>query len=212
MVVISTSPVDPALVTQAVEFYHSLPDLAKGPDFYFDHEVMHWQVGTYEATSEEYNAETYLDDASSKWLFRITHDPRDNARTIQPGDNYAEHTYLRNSHGFGCAVAAMWDASPTDFGPDALQGHETEAFLAMCAAVAAKYNLDALDSNQLYTHAEAAIQDDYFPGDGDPDSRWDFARLNPGVGNPTVDEANQTAHDMRQRVHLYKVAVMEAIK
>jgi hypothetical protein len=208
-----TTPVNPVLVTKAVEFVKELPKLDKNADQYFTALIMHWQVGTYENTSEEYNLETYLDDASNEWRFRITQDPRHNAIDLTLGQAapYAAHTFSRNSHGLGCAVAAMWEATPSNFGPNPVQAHEAEAFFAMCGAAAATYNLDPLDSSQVYTHAEAAIIDNYFPGDGDPDARWDWARTEASDAPLTVEEAFQTAQKMRARINQYKIAILKAV-
>jgi hypothetical protein len=100
----------------------------------------------------------------------------------------------------------MWEATPSDFGPDPVQSHEIEAFLAMCAAACVAYNLDPLDSNQCRTHCEWAVVDGYFIGEG-TDVRWDFLRVAPSDEPATVEEATATAQAMRARCNAYKLAI-----
>jgi hypothetical protein len=205
MILNADAPIDAALLARAIAFGKTLPKLDPGQ--YLNHLTFHWQVGTYEQTSEDYNLECFL--AGDEWAFQITQDPRHNAVQCGPDAPYAAHTWERNSHNLGCAVAAMWNATPSDFGPDPVQEHELEAFLAMCAAACVAYNLDPTDSDQCKTHAEWAALDLYFPGDGDPDARWDFARLQPSGATVTVEEATATAQAMRARCAAWKRA-MEA--
>jgi hypothetical protein len=195
------APVDPGYAATCVALYHSSPSLDPGQELH--RLTMHWQVGTLTQCDENYNFETYLNNGV--WTAKITQDPRHNAVACSPAAPYAEHTYLENSHNVGCAVSGMFGATPSDFGAYAIQQHELDFYMVMCGAVCVKYNIDPLDSDNVKTHAEWAIIDDYFG------ERWDFARLNPSPDPLSVDEAILTAQSMRHRMLVCKTAIQRAL-
>ena len=208
------NPLLQSALDAAQTFHAQLPLLA--PPQFFDHIYLHWSVEHWGCTDGNYNAE--VDLGTGEWVLKITHDPRDNAVDIFPGGAYAAHTYKRNSHAFGFAITGMIGATPSDFGPEAVQYHELEYLCAGAAAVALKYGLDASGtayggaypgSYTIMTHAEAAIADDYFPGDGDPDPRWDLSRFKESASIVTKPEALMNASILRSRIHQYKVALSE---
>ncbi|MGH7745610.1 MAG: hypothetical protein ACREQ5_12590 [Candidatus Dormibacteria bacterium] len=206
----------PSALAAAQVFHAALPALR--PGMYFDHLYLHWAVEPFGHLDGAYNAEVDLE--GGEWVLQITHNPLDNAVDITDGP-YAAHTYSRNSHAFGLAVAGMDGATSTNFGEDGLQLHEIEYLCAAAAAVCWKYDLDAMgqSSSRLHpgpvieTHATAAIKDLYYPGDGDPDSRWDLAILAPqaiGAPFPSKTVAEVTAAALRLKIHNYKAALMTA--
>lgn len=205
----------PAL-TASRAFYSALPPL--GATQFFDHIYLHWSVEPWGCVDGAYNAEVDLENGA--WVLKITHDPRDNAVEIQSGAPYAAHTYRRNSHAFGFAITGMVGATPSNFGTEAVQYHELEFLCAGAAAVAMRYDMDSTGTASMgaypgsyvvMTHAEAAIADDYFPGDGDPDPRWDLSRFEQSNSDLTKPEALMNASILRSRIHQYKLALSAII-
>ena len=121
----------------------------------------------------------------------------------------------------------MDNATPTDYGPDAIEEHQVEVMCSFVAAVGIVYDIDVVGYDAVQkihnvaTHAEWAILMGYYPGDPKVDSlpwsgppyRWDLSALWPSPdGVPDKGEAAVTASDLRGRIHQYKVALMADIK
>jgi len=205
------APLDYDALAKASEFLKALPPLPWNliHPLYFDHLYLHWSVEQFGCLDGAYNAEVDLE--ADQWVIKITHDPLDNAVSITNGP-YAAHTYHRNSHGFGLAVTGMVGATTDNFGAEGVQNHQLEVLFAAAGAVCEKYKIDAVGKTKgeynVMTHAEAAILDGYFPGDGDPDSRWDLARLAASDAPLTKVEAIAIGTSIRFRVHKYKGALL----
>jgi hypothetical protein len=198
------APLDQTAISVALDFSPKLPVLQYGQSI--DHIYLHWEVTGYNACDSAYNATISLNKNGNLWDATINTDPRLNA-TSPPTEGYAAHTYLRNSHAFGFAVAGMTNATPSDFGPNPITLHEVETFCACAAAVALKYGVDASSASSVMTHGEAAILDGYFLTDqtGDGITRWDLARLSPSANPVTKEECIATGDALRARIHEYKL-------
>lgn len=198
-------PLDPHALAQGKSLLVSLPSLANGE--HIDREFDHWSVEEYGSCDGQYNIVIELENG--QWVAKISTSPRLNAVQVSSLHPYAAHTYQRNSHAVGIAVNGMIGATTSDFGSQPIQLHEIEVLCAANAAVAKKYGIDLGGSvngeHTLMTHAEAAILDSYFPGDGDPQARWDLARLHASNAPLTKDEARATGDLIRARSHAYKL-------
>ena len=131
-------------------------------------------------------------------LVHHTHDLRANMRDVRldPSLPYAAHTARRNSWSIGLSIAAMRDATPSDFGPYPITEPQLDALCRVAATLAAFYGIDVA---QVRTHAEAALDDGYF-GAGGESSRWDIARLHSATEPLRPDEATATGDWFRNRV------------
>lgn len=200
------APLLPEAITAAQAFLAQLPALT--PSWLSLRRIyLHWSVEQWGCLDGQYNGE--IDLEGGKWVMKITHNPLDNARALHPGDDYAAHTYHRNSQAFGLAITGMVGATTSDFGEEPINVHGLEFLCAGAAAVAQRYNIDTAGTINgeptVMTHAEAAIADNYFPGDGDPNSRWDLARLAASDDLLTKTEAGVNAMKLRERIHAYKL-------
>lgn len=210
------APIDPHVLAKAVALVKALPPLENGETI----EVFytHWTGGCYTGGDAAYNLSVVLDDAGTDWDMIVSHSPLANARQIPPDAqanvDYAAHTYGRNSHALGFTVDAMFEATPHDFGKYPVQLHQLEHLCAMVAAAGAAYHVDVADANTNMTHAEAAILDGYFITDEPDDgvTRWDLERFTASETEPSKGEAKVSGQELRRRAHLYKLAILEALK
>jgi hypothetical protein len=204
-----TGPLDAHALAQGEALLDVLPHLGAGQSL--SRAYLHWIVSPYGYDDKAYNITVSLHDDA--WLAVVDTDPALNA-TEPPQPGYAAHTYQRNGHAIGLAVAAMDGATTSDFGPHPVQGHELEVLCAAAAACALKYGIDVAGQTEsgeptVMTHAEAAIVDGYYCGHTtDPDCRWDLARLQPSPDSLTIEEAHETADVLRARIRQYKLALM----
>lgn len=198
------APLDQTALMAANLLRHQLPPLSAGQSI--THLYLHWEVTGWMTCDSAYNGVISLDRTQNRWDATISTDPRLNA-TSPPQSGYAAHTYERNSHAFGLALAGMIDATPSNFGPAAINLHEVETLCAAAAVICQKYGIDASDPSLVMTHGEAAIHDGYFVTDSPSDgvTRWDLARLQ-GRNEPlSKEEAITTGDLLRARIHAYQV-------
>lgn len=136
---------------------------------------LHWTAGHYGQAYDDYHIN--IDKEGEVYL------------TCQKLTEFKYHTYRRNSSAIGIALCCGYDAQCGDakarsvyFGPEPPTHLQ---FLALAQAVAVL--CDALQLEIGYatvtTHAEAAYQDGYGPGSGDPEVRWDLLYI-PEEFNP----------------------------
>lgn len=197
-------PVDPIIAAKARFFIGQLPSASGLHRGYW-----HWAVAPYDWKGTEYNGVAFYD---GRWHMALTNDPRHNALGTFDANAYAAHTYKRNGGAFGVAVAGMAGATPEDFGACPLTRAGLEYSLAMLAAFCRKYGVQANQDlgggeHTIMTHAEAAIQDSYFPGDGDPDPRWDGERFSAAPGAPDKAQAREHGDLLRARIHVIAAAL-----
>ncbi len=119
---------------------------------------LHWTAGRHGQQFPDYH---FLVDADGS-VYQNNDSP--------PGARL-EHTWHRNTGTIGIAAMAMLGATETNYGPQAFTREQLEAMCALAANLARKYGIALLN---IMTHAEAAAQDGYGPGSGDPQTRWDW--------------------------------------
>ena len=126
---------------------------------------LHWSAGHYGQAYEDYH-------------LNIDYNGRIYAcNNNLDFDKKLSHTWQRNSGSIGIAILGCYDASPgrygsdTDFGSEPVTPAQIEA-MACVVAIICKYGNIPIDN--VMTHCEIAIDDDYGPGSGDPETRWDL--------------------------------------
>ena len=156
---------------------------------------LHWTAHGYDEVFAAYH---FCITRPDEVVVHHTHDLRENMRDVRlaPDRPYAAHTRGRNAWAAGIAIAAMRDATPSDFGPSPLTGAQLDGMCAVAATLARFY---AIDVAAIRTHAEAALDDGYF-GAGSDDLRWDIARLRPAPEPLEPDEATRAGDWFRERV------------
>jgi N-acetyl-anhydromuramyl-L-alanine amidase AmpD len=65
----------------------------------------------------------------------------------------------------------MLNATPENYGAYPFTREQLEAICSLAAQIAKHYGIAPMN---ILTHSEAAAQDGYGPGSGDPQTRWDF--------------------------------------
>jgi hypothetical protein len=207
---------DPATVTRALAaaqaYAATLPALPFGA---IVHCSLHWTATPFGWALDQaarglalpYNVVADRDAGGAEVLVPGM-DPALNARTLTlrmaAGVEYCASVRLRNSHAVAASISAMAGAEPHAFGRAPIDAHLVEYLCAAAGALCAAYGIDARDPRACYTHAEAAIWDGYFLGDGD-DCRWDGAILTPSSGDPAALKADAAATGdmLRARVYAY---------
>jgi hypothetical protein len=156
---------------------------------------LHWTAHDYAAIFPAYHF--CLADAEDV-VVHHTHDLRENMREVSKGPElpYAAHTRGRNSFSIGISIAAMRDATPSDFGAYPLTQPQLEAMCRLAMGLARFYGIDVA---AIRTHAEAALDDGYF-GAGNDELRWDIARLRPSADPLEPHEATVTGDWFRNRI------------
>lgn len=210
----NTDPLDSNAIALAKTLFTRSPKLEANQSI--SHIYQHWVASAYQLGNNDggcagsYNYLIDLRTDQDKWQLLIPTDPRQNAVTVGEGAPYAAHTWERNSHALGIAVACMGGAGVGEhnFGAFPVQKHEIEALCACVAALAWLYRVP-LDVTRNMTHAEAAILDGYFVTDRPADgiTRWDLARLAASPEPLTKQEAVQTGNLLRSRQEQYYYAI-----
>jgi hypothetical protein len=156
---------------------------------------LHWTAHRYDEVFPAYH---FCISGADDVLVHHTHDLRENMRDVRldPSLPYAPHTSCRNSWSIGLSVAAMQDATPSDFGPCPVTMSQLDALCEVAAMLAAFYGIDGA---AIRTHAEAALEDGYF-GHGPGHKRWDIARLQPSPEPLEPSEAARTGDWFRSRI------------
>jgi len=155
---------------------------------------MHWTAGDYDSVFPAYH---FCLSGARDVMVHHTHDLRENMRDVraEPSLPYAPHTRGRNAWSIGISIAAMREATPSDFGRFPLTDQQLEGMCRVAAVLASFYEIDPAE---IRTHAEAGLLDGYF-GDGD-DQRWDIARLHASAEPLTPGEATATGDWFRNRI------------
>lgn len=150
----------------------------------------HWTAGRYGQFWSDYHIN--IDADGSIYL------------TTEDLSETLAHTWHRNSGAIGVGCLCMMNANMEDFGEMPLTLEQVEASARVFAALSIALNLP-LDSLHFRTHAEQAIDDDYGPGSGDPETRWDGYILAPGDdmgsgGNILRGKGNWYLNDYQQKI------------
>jgi N-acetylmuramoyl-L-alanine amidase len=156
---------------------------------------LHWTAHDYSSVFPAYH---FCLAGAVDVVVHQTHDLRENMREVyrEPEQPYAAHTRGRNSYSIGISIAAMRDATPSDFGEFPMTQAQLDAMCRLAAGLARFYEIDVA---AIRTHAEAALDDGYF-GAGSDDLRWDIARLRPSAAPLEPHEANVTGDWFRKRI------------
>ena len=94
---------------------------------------------------------------------------------------YKSHTWRRNSRSIGVTLCCAKDAilaykcNPV-FGAYPPTELQVEQMAIVVAILCHELELE-INNDTVLTHAEAASRDQYGPGQGDPDMRWDLYML-----------------------------------
>jgi hypothetical protein len=209
---------DPDSLGKAKVFLETLPLLPNGD---IDRLYLHWSAEGYCTESSSYNAMVILDN--DQWIVKTEHDVKDNARSTYNPQNYAEHTWRRNTGAFGICISGMDGANvdSDNFGADGPQEHELQLLCAAAGAIAYRYKIDVSGKFQKHithwdntnanlidmfgevntlTHAEVAVIDNY------PDERWDLGTLEPIKEPLTSATRTQSGNTLRSLIHAYKLS------
>jgi hypothetical protein len=217
---LADSTTEARALTAARAFMTTLPDLEPGT---LDHCSMHWAAMPYGWALDRAEQGLPLPyqvvsdrDAAGREALVAGMDPALNARQLSrempAGVDYCASVRGRNSHGVAVSISAMAGAEPRAFGDAPIDAALVEFMCAAAGALCAKYGIDARSQTACYTHAEAAIWDDYFLGD-DADPRWDLAILEASDLDAAALKAvtTQTGDRLRARVHTYRIALLAAL-
>ena len=156
------------LVTNPRRINHEqLRILARNAKGGITHIYLHWTAGTYEQVFDDYHIN--IGEQGELYL------------TCNMLREYKSHTWRRNSRSIGVTLCCAKDAilaykcNPV-FGaypPTMLQVEQ----MAMVVAILCHELELEINNDTVMTHAEAASRDQYGPGQGDPDMRWDLYML-----------------------------------
>jgi len=220
------APILDLALTAAAAVLSKLPKVAPGG---LSRLYLHQTAEEYGCVSGAYHA--VVAKPADGWQIVLSHDVRDNAFATFSPENYAEHTYRRNTGAIGLALDGLIGAgvSPNDFGSEPIQMHEVEFLCAAAAAFCTAYEIDALGTSNdafrpyyngepnILTHAEAANRVGnppqyaaYGPQPGTCE-RWDLATLIPAPAGYVVTDADASVagDELRRRIHVYKTHLLE---
>ena len=125
---------------------------------------LHWTAGRYGQVFPEYHISI---DKDGRIYF-----PDDCANF----DVTREHTWCRNTGAIGVALCGCFDAVANggpdcDMGTNPVTGAQIEVLAAVVATICSATGIPLTD---VKTHCEVAYEDDYGPGSGDPETKWDL--------------------------------------
>lgn len=150
---------------------------------------LHWTAGLYRANEREkslYHGGVEVVDGFAvfdKW----------NNYYLSPG-----HTHGRNTDLIGLTICGMANATEAKWGNYPITKGQIEA---LCLAAAEIATLKKIPYMKIKTHAEYAILDGYGIHSGDPETRWDLARLE--QGQLTREIAVKTGAELRTKIKGY---------
>ena len=142
--------------------------LAQNARGFIDHVYLHWTAGWYGQCYDSYHI--CIDKGGEIYLMC---------------DRFTErkaHTLNRNGGAVGIALCCCADATCTadgkryDLGSAPPTKEQIEVMAEIVAILADEFNLPLGVPDQVMTHYEAAVLDNYAPGQ-DYDCRWDLWRL-----------------------------------
>ena len=130
---------------------------------YIDYVYLHWTAGRYGQIYDDY----HLSIDGNGRIYAPNNDLNLNKKR--------NHTYMRNSNAVGIAVCACYEAIANN-GYDMEMGDYpvTDAQIEAMALICSYFLEYGLPVDRIMTHCEAAFEDGYGPGSGDPQTRWDL--------------------------------------
>ena len=154
-----------------------------------DHLYLHWTAGRYGQCFDDY----HLNVGAAGEIYL----------TCAELTERKTHTWRRNGGAVGIALCCAFGAClgadgepvyPQGFAPTQAQ----IAGLAQAVAVLCRGLGLPADARHVATHCEVATLDGYGPGSGDPDLRWDLARLPDaqGASRPGGELLRQMAREL----------------
>lgn len=156
------------LVTNPRRINHEqLRILAKNAKGGINHIYLHWTAGTYDQVFDDYHIN--IGEQGELYL------------TCNMLREYKSHTWRRNSRSIGVTLCCAKDAilaykcNPV-FGAYPPTELQVEQMAIVVAILCHELELE-INNDTVLTHAEAASRDQYGPGQGDPDMRWDLYML-----------------------------------
>jgi len=111
------------------------------------------------------------------------------------------HCWQRNTHTIGIAVCGMLEAESKNWRDHGILPSQIKEMIRVAAEIA---YIKKIDTANIMTHAEAAVEDNYFS------EKWDLARLDPGIINPAL--AVKTGSKLRQSIRDIKLKLMDGEK
>ena len=156
------------LVTNPRRINHEqLRILARNAKGGITHIYLHWTAGTYDQVFDDYHIN--IGEQGELYL------------TCNMLREYKSHTWRRNSRSIGVTLCCAKDAilaykcNPV-FGAYPPTMLQVEQMAIVVAILCHELELE-INNDTFLTHAEAASRDQYGPGQGDPDMRWDLYML-----------------------------------
>ncbi len=125
---------------------------------------LHWSAGTYHSYFYDYHINI---DSDGKII-----------ATCNGLTETKSHTWRRNTNAVGIVLCCCYGADAnngidTDFGAYPPTEAQIDSMAQVVAVLCDELGLEVNSSNVM-THCEAALQDGYGPYSGDPDMRWDL--------------------------------------
>ena len=113
------------------------------------------------------------------------------------------HTWRRNTNAVGITLCCCGDATAgsdpdgedINLGTEPPTMEQIEVMAQVTAILADEFDLSLNNSNHVMTHCEAAFKDDYGPGSGDPETRWDLWKLPDYCGDGSMKDGGQLIRD-----------------
>ena len=125
---------------------------------------LHWSAGHYGQHWSDYHLQV---DGNSKIY-----------RNDSELDDTLAHTWHRNTNAIGLSFCGCFDARANsgedlDMGTEPVTAEMLETMAKLIAVITEEFRLP-ITEDTVMTHCEAAELDDYGPGSGDPQTRWDL--------------------------------------
>jgi len=145
--------------------------LAQNARGFIDHAYLHWTAGWYGQCYDDYHI--CIDEHGEIYLMcdRFT--------------EKKEHTWHRNTDAIGVSLCCCADAKAgsdlkgkqINLGTEPPTTEQIEVMAQVVAVLADELDLQLDTDEYVMTHCEAAFKDNYGPGSGDPQTRWDLWKL-----------------------------------
>jgi len=146
--------------------------------------TLHWTAGRYEPNK--------CDLANYHILIK---EDGSFVKTHQFSETLEYSCYMENTDNIQISLCGMLGANPDDFGEYPITKKQIEAMIELCAVIVL---MRGIKYWKIKTHAERAIEKDYFP------IKWDFACLRP-CRQVSKLTAIETGRNLRKRI-LYRIS------